>query len=227
MLNSNAINLEEFFSRGFSVSELDPRVSAELLKVAEDCDFFQPDGTNNPREATWEDSDKKLPLYNNPPDKYKGFGKMFSRHPYFSWFTELYGDFNHTNIMLQLCEKGQEMSWHWDLFDAVPVVNMIYLSPDDIEDCDGGGFEVGRCSINKSSGTIDYDREIEKLASIIPKHGTVVTINNTNPLFCHKVSKMLADKKRYTMIVQMGYKENVINSKMEKNIASGNAILRL
>ena len=203
------LELQSFFERGFAVSKIRKEFADELLEVANGESYREmPEDATLPLCASWENWDRGLPRYNDVPVVYRDFADALARQPYFEWYQTVFGAFSHKNIMLQLCKKGNGLGYHFDVFDATHMINILYLSPDDFSDRDGGLLEAARCRVLPDGRDIDRGARIERLGSVVPVHGTLVTVNNLVPTFCHRVTPVRTDKRRISLIMQFGYTEN-------------------
>lgn len=208
-LQQDYLDLDSFFHRGYAVGQLNEQAAAALaMRVQRESYIRRDEDQHDPGAASWEATGSDLPHDNAVPPVDRRFFDRLRDEPYFHAYQSRFGSFSRDVIMLQLARQYDEMGWHWDGCDSTHMVNMVYLTPDSIGEGDGGLLEIGTCLIDRHGQPRPQDG-VEVIGRVVPRNGTVVTLNNLSPGFVHRVTPLASDKQRYTLIGQFGYAENV------------------
>ena len=80
-------------------------------------------------------------------------------------------------------------------------------------------LQLGEGDIDQHGFLVD-PQSVAIKASVSPNHGTLVWAINTNPRFVHRVTEILSDKVRYTMVGQFGFRENVLRTRVAQKYGS-------
>jgi len=214
MLNSKPFDLEHYFTLGYAVTQVDLTVCDELLAQVKKEPFREESKLldTNPLIPAWDTGDHKGTWRNQPPKYIVDFWNKVAQNSYFAYFHLIYGEFSQKNMMVQKYVKGSKVPFHQDVHEGLHITNVLYLSDDEFSEDDGGDLRLGRWNLDERYwGKLDT---VEKLARVEPTHGTLVSICNVIPTFCHSVSEVLTDKTRYSMICRMGYAENAEKNKL-------------
>ena len=237
ILNEN-INLNEFFNQGYTVSSINLDLADILLQKVKrqyfkypsvlsetehpvyrtdtnlfycECvtSFTLPEGENvsSPQMGMeFLEEDKKF---------FNDFWKDLEKESYFRSLTNSTGTFSQLSKQIMHYNKNDGLSWHYDFKDASFMINMIYLTDEVFTEEDGSYLEFGVCYYKENE---DIKKEnVTTIGKIIPKHGLIVTANNMNPNFVHRVPFLKTNKQRYSLICQFGYSTNVLYSLKAKN----------
>lgn len=210
------MQLNELFRDGFFVSSIPLDVADKLLAEAK-ADTFLADKPGSPDIAEWE-SDNPSHNHNIPP-VYLAFMEQLGLSDATQHIRAHMGDWSRTNAMLQRGKKGDAMGWHHDSYDPMHLVCMVYLSDDIWAPSDGGMLELGEGDID-SHGFLQNPADVVVKASVPPNHGTLVWAINTNPRWVHRVTEIVSDKTRYTIVGQFGYRENVMRTRVAEKYGS-------
>jgi hypothetical protein len=203
------LDLQTLFSKGYSVTKID-NVDF-LLNCVKKSTFDNHIGfySNNapPQVVNWSYKDEA-------PQEIKKFWTDLAGSSGFNLFRLNYGDFSYLKMSAHKYEKNHELLWHHDFHEACPINNILYLSDSEVNYCDGSILRIGKWGIDRNGWGKSNDVEI--IDEILPQHGTLVTLMNFNPIFCHSVTPFLKNYGRYSLICRMGYSENVDKSKISK-----------
>jgi hypothetical protein len=203
------LDLQSLFSKGFSVTKLD-NIDYLLQSIKNDV-FDNHSGiySNNapPKVVNWSYTE-------NVPNLIKNFWSGLAADSYFNLFRLNYGEFTHLKMSAHKYEKNHELLWHHDFHEACPINNILYLSDTEVLEDHGSLLKIGKWKIDRNGW--GKSNEVEILDTVIPHHGTLVTLMNFNPTFCHSVTPFLENYGRYSLICRMGYMENIENSKISK-----------
>lgn len=238
MLRDPEINLTDLFTKGFTVTSLDLSRADDALANLKLQTFKHPDrqttkehpnyhmdsglfycdcvtefskpkgyGANTPRMGMGFREDS-IPYFNS-------FWDQVAAQPYFNYFRNNFGPFSQLSKQMNFySEPGEGLSWHNDYQDASFMINIITLTDDNFEEADGAFLEFGKATLGESNQFIP--ESIKPVGKVIPKHGTLVTINNMVPGFLHTVAALTQPKSRYSLICQFGFSSNVMHSLKQK-----------
>lgn len=135
----------------------------------------------------------------------------------FPWIQNTFGKFTQGSVLINKYPKGHEMRWHSDTLDGTYIQTLLYVTSSEFLEDDGGYLEVGRCSVTEH-GVYDRLTPIQPVQTILPNHGVMVNILNTDPTLLHRVAKVQSTKERYTVVLRYGYLENTFTVKKWKTI---------
>jgi hypothetical protein len=204
IVNNLNFNINQFFKDGYAVSSIDKNFCDEMLKIIRREQFFKADqeqvGWKDPMVLHWEK--------NNQPSLFHYYWKYLSSSNYFSFFRNHFGDFSQGLPMSNKFKDGDGMAWHSDYLDGSFMTTMLYLSKDFYSITDGGYLSVG----------VESNNKVFTLNTILPQHGTLVCVNNLNPIFKHKVNPLVCTKERYTVMCHFGYVDPSLHSRYRKNV---------
>lgn len=113
----------------------------------------------------------------------------------------MYGPVKASEPHIYLCQQGYEMEWHDHLSQRSIVCALIYLSPDDITEDDGGHLEIGQFRRNDQGEAIQLPKQVKRYC---PKHGDVILLESQSPFFQHRCNRFHPDKKRFFMSISIG-----------------------
>lgn len=204
------MHLNELFRDGFYISSID-KSQADLMLAEIKADTFVVDRPGSPDIADWETANPSQ--NNNIPPQYQAFMESLGMSEATAHWRAHMGDWSRTNCMLQRGKKGDSMVWHHDSYDPMHLVCLVYFSDEVWVPEDGGQLEVGVGDIDENGFLLD-DSKVLVTDAISPNHGTIVWLLNTNPRCVHRVTEIKADKTRYTMVGQFGYRENVMRTRV-------------
>ncbi len=204
------MQLNELFKNGFFVSSIERDIADRLLAEAK-ADTFCADKPGSPDIAAWESDNPSL--NNDIPPAYMAFMEQLGLSDATQHLRAHMGDWSRTNCMLQRGKKGDSMVWHHDSYDPMHLICLVYLSDDVWVPEDGGMLQLGEGDIDEHGFLLDPE-SVSIKASVPPNHGTLVWAINTNPRWVHRVTEIVSDKTRYTMVGQFGYRENVMRTRV-------------
>ena len=210
------MQLNELFRDGYFVSSVDGDIADKLLAEAK-ADLFLPDKPGSPDIAEWEAENPSL--NNRVPPAYLSVMEQLGLSDATRHIRMHMGDWSRTNCMLQRGKRGDSMVWHHDSYDPMHLICLVYLSDDVWTPEDGGMLQLGEGDIDQHGFLVDTQSVAIK-ASVSPNHGTLVWAINTNPRFVHRVTEILSDKVRYTMVGQFGFRENVLRTRVAQKYGS-------
>lgn len=195
----NELNLTTFLSQGYATNQLSRQYADELLQ--------------------WIKSEHFIPVHQNHIDQSCGYSNRFiSKHSMFkpqkiktkySHLVHSVNDLcapllhgrpnpNGDNLSIFVGTQNYFMDLHSDCSDGSPVITIIYLSDEKINEQDGGHISSARMKLDPQKNTLVWDHtEIKKL----PKHGFALHINNSTPKFHHQAHKVLSKKYRWSVII--------------------------
>lgn len=211
-------NLDKFFKYGFTTTKVDLDSCNVLLKLIRLEKFLQESGRYGSDNLSF----RVFPEYEQHPrvstafetDLIENFWETVAAHEYFSFFRNNYGPFTKVFPMALRYKHRDGMAWHFDVFDSSHLLNILYVTEDHFAVRDGGALEVAKVMV--SNDGCPYPDSVTRIGAIPPNHGTLVTIDNTNPTILHSVTKLDCNKERYALSCQFGYLEN--RSKETRNV---------
>jgi Rps23 Pro-64 3,4-dihydroxylase Tpa1-like proline 4-hydroxylase len=215
MLKNKQFNIEEYFTKGFTVNYLDEIESDKLLNLVFQEKFNRESQLidTNPLIPIWDTGYSNKTSDNIVPSEFLNFWKKLSQEPYFDYFNLIYGEFSQFNVMLHKYNQGTGLNWHQDVHEGVHITNVLYLTTQKVWNLDWGGhLELGKWNLDNNGWGIASS--VIKTGEVLPVHGVLVSICNVVPIFCHKVNKLNADIERYSLICRFGYKENTDKNKI-------------
>jgi len=148
---------------------------------------------------------------------------------YFDYWRTLYGNFDELVVSVNKMEKGSSMDWHWDGFDGSVLQLMLYVNLEKRTKEDGGLIEIGKSidpMVNEddpfphwspSTGLNEVTGDVIVTGSLVPDNNVGIVLNNNNPTLVHRVTPLLTDKIRYSVLLQCGYKHNWNSNKLKNN----------
>jgi Rps23 Pro-64 3,4-dihydroxylase Tpa1-like proline 4-hydroxylase len=206
------VQLNELFRDGFFVSSIELSVADRLLAEVK-SESFLADKPGSPDIAEWE---AENPSMNHQiPPVYLAFMEKLGLGEATQHLRSHMGDWSQTNCMLQRGKKGDSMVWHHDSYDPMHLICMVYLSDEVWVPEDGGMLQLGEGDVDEY-GFLRDPESVAIKASVSPNHGTLVWAINTNPRWVHRVTEIVSEKTRYTMVGQFGYRENVMRTRVRE-----------
>lgn len=104
------------------------------------------------------------------------------------------------NLSIYCSIEGYKMDIHTDVGDRSIFDVIVYLGNDFDTSEDGGVLEIFKVPIGGNEET-----ESVLIEQIIPKHGTIVVLNNLNPTLFHRVTEVTKKgAKRFQIIANFG-----------------------
>lgn len=212
MLLDSQINLQQFFEHGFAVTQLHPYIADNLLTYMRAQKWREPEpytiGLPSPDIVDWSNS--------TPPLMFEEFWRKLAEHSYFSYFAVYNGEFSKFKLSAHRWHAENGLGFHIDYHEALPINNILYLSGDTWSESHGGELQVGKWQVDRNG--FGMQETVEVLASIPPIHGTLVTLFNGSPLFCHSVRPMTVKKEKYSFICRLGYQENYAKARFSTSM---------
>lgn len=202
----NKFDINSIFDNGFQIAELEKSMADFYLRRVQQetyvDDPFQDFRTSDFKEkdifnrmfAQWS-LDRKI------PDIYANLGKCFCDAV--SALTRLYTHGKKSgkvSLSLMKAKPGYRMGWHEDISGSAPFLGFLYLMPEDLADGDGGQLEIARVTRDDDGEVIS--REI--IASITPKHGMLILLENQTTRFQHRAVELNCEKDRYLIVSTLG-----------------------
>jgi hypothetical protein len=204
IVNNTHFDLNQFFKDGYVISSVDKIFCDEILRIIRKENFVKANqekyGWKDPLVLHWEKDTQ--------PSLFHYYWNYLSSSEYFSFFIKNFGDFSQGLPMSNKFKNGEGMAWHSDYLDGSFMTTMLYLTQDTYTITDGGYLSVG----------IESSEKIFTLNTILPQHGTLVCVNNLNPIFKHKVNPLVCDKERYTVMCHFGYVDPSLHSKTKPHV---------
>lgn len=220
MLN-NSPNFNNLYLKGADFVDVDPSFSAMLFAqlLSEEFSGESSYGTaiSNP---IWdrEYNEREEPVYVAGKKPYVEFFKEVIKSPYFDYWRHVYGEFDEIHINVNKVTAGGEMPWHFDGYDGTFLQLLCYPNMDDFNPDDGGHLLVGRPDTLYREGdpmphwapekSLDdiLTSNVEVTQRFVPNRNQIVVLNNNDPSFVHRVTKLNVEKTRYTIIATLGFK---------------------
>lgn len=199
------ISVEDVFEKGYCTTQLSPSIANMLLKQLKRETFveIQPDaeGLDISGEKYYKGrfmAARSLLRPNDLRPIYKLFSEEFNK-----WAHEImkqYESAEKFNLAAYCGTENYEMEIHTDVGDRSIFDVIAFLGHDFETENDGGVLEVYRMPIG-----VDYDTYRDCIGKVIPKHGTVVVLNNLNPTLSHLVTPVKKPSaRRYQLIGNYG-----------------------
>lgn len=214
MLIIPKFNLQEFYEHGYTLTHIQKPIADRLLEVMRRQRFIPESQKKptNPMLPDWDTAFSSKTSDNVAPPEFQEFWDQIAAHDYFSYFHLIWGEFSQKNIMAQKYLRGSVVPPHQDVHEGMHITNILYLSGDKFDLSDGGYLRCGKWQLDSAGwGKLETVRNNSK---VLPQHGSLVTICNMVPTFCHSVETLASDKERYSLICRMGYKENAEKNKL-------------
>ena len=97
---------------------------------------------------------------------------------------------------IHLWNGAEDGIFHQDVIDGTNTLVLCYLADEDWKEEWGGSLTVTKKLLDKDVYT----------TKVLPNAGTMIIINNDNPLFMHKVEGLKKEKNRYTFAFSYNWK---------------------
>lgn len=215
MLNRTP-NFNDLYLKGADIVDVDPSLNAMLYGMIMAETFTAGGAIQNP---VWdrEYHERDLDVYVKGRQSYLEFFQEVVKSDYFDYWRHVYGDFDEIHININKVDQTGEMPWHFDGYDGTFLQLLCYPNMDDFTEDDGGLLLVGRPDTlynesdpmphwhPKSSLDKILTSNVEVTQRFIPNTNQIVVLNNSDPSFVHKVTRLTSDKTRYTIIATLGY----------------------
>lgn len=223
---ANPFDMSQFFKCGFAISKLNPVHAYALLDLARRQTYIESDkvygnGMTAPVTTNWASPFLPSRFDAETPDVVDMVGAQIVYSDSLPWFRKAFGRFTQTSYMINHYKPGMGMVWHNDNFDGTFCSILVYITGHKYKDSDGGWIEFGKVDdpkLIKENRVEKHANKVKRLAAVLPNHGVAVLVNNLNPLFLHRVEKLVAPKERYTFMSHFGYAEHT--SQVRKRITS-------
>jgi hypothetical protein len=127
-------------------------------------------------------------VFDNTPDSIKIIGSYIANLESFDFFRRYYS--RAELCYIYMWNGSEEIAYHYDTINGTDTLVLIYLTEQSTWHLEWGG----QISLKKQLGDVTIiEQEID------PLNGTMVIINNANPLVKHRVRKLLnTEVNRYT-----------------------------
>lgn len=192
------IDLENYFERGFEVTQLDHTLISRLWQIVYTTEWIQEEDSEYKSIPNWllansvncktnEDGSNKhitdriygRHVLDNCPDHVINLAQDIINLKYFD--TLRYFKKNPELKYINMWNGSEDISWHQDAIDGSDMLVLIYLTEEPVwEESWGGCISVRKELTNESR----YETLVK------PISGTMVVINNANPLVKHKVTSL-------------------------------------
>lgn len=200
------MNIGELFKKGYTISRIGPNRATHFLEEVKKQTFVVSQDYRDPEMSApmitdWDAKvDGPVVKAHNAPFAFNWIWDVFGDS---EWFKSSFGKFTNGSVIVNKYRPGDGMGWHYDVPDATFLQTMIYLGDSDFIETDGGGLEIGRCRV--TSNGLPIKDSIIPVETVLPNHGTVVTILNTAPTLLHRVLPLNSPKSRFTIVCRYGY----------------------
>lgn len=193
--------MHPFFEKGsdFNILTEDADRLLELMRASTWREPKQSSGGSSPDVVSWSNLE--------PPAEIAAFWKKFADHSYLSFFVTHYGEFSKLKMSAHRWHAGNFLGWHNDFHEALGVNVIIYLGDRQWSD---GELEIGSWRVDRNG--FGDPNEVRRNTIVRPEHGSVVTLFNGSPMFCHRVKPMAQEREKYSLICRFGYEENYSKS---------------
>jgi hypothetical protein len=201
------INLEDYFEKGYSITTLSNDILPKLWLEIYGVNWISDNSSVYKSTPEWyvptriyqeleEDGEEQNlveraygdDLIKNAPDSLKQIANEIIHQRYFDPLRSL----KHKSTLkyLHLWNGSEDIPWHMDTIDSSDTLIFIYLTEELFWQSEWGGSLGIRKELNNA---VMYE------TTVLPNSGTMVIINNTNPLIKHKVwSLQSKEVNRYT-----------------------------
>lgn len=211
-------DLDKFYKYGFTTTKVDVEYCDLLLKLIRQELFQQESGRYGSDNLSF----RVFPEYEAHPrvatafqtDLIESFWETLAEQDYFSYFRSSFGKFTKIFPLALKYRERDGMAWHFDVFDASHLLNILYVTDEQFMERDGGALEIAKVMVDKDG--CPFPDSVIKVGVVTPNHGTLVTIDNMNPTLLHSVTKLGCTKERIALSCQYGYLEN--KAKEDRNI---------
>ena len=235
MLNRTP-NFNDLYLKGADIVEVDSSFNAMLYGLLMAETFVGNGAIQNP---VWdrEYHERDLEIYTKGKQPYLEFFQEVVKSDYFDYWRYVYGDFDEIHININKVDQTGEMPWHFDGYDGTFLQILCYPNIDDFKEKDGGHLLVGRPDTlyNEADPMPHWDPEssldniltnnVKVTQKYVPNRDSVVILNNIDPSFVHRVTKLTADKKRYTIIATLGFSSLWSQNKLKLGHYKGTKLL--
>ena len=234
---TNSPNFNNLYLKGADIVDVEYDFSAVLFAqlMAETFSTESSYGaaiTNPIWDREYNEREEQVYVEGKKP--YVEFFKEVIKSPYFDYWRNVYGEFDEIHVNVNKVMAGGEMPWHFDGYDGTFLQILCYPNMDDFNPDDGGHLLVGRPDTLYREGdpmphwvpekSLDdiLTSNVEVTQRFVPNRNQIVVLNNNDPSFVHRVTKLSADKTRYTIIATLGFsslwKTNTLKSGFYKDI---------
>jgi hypothetical protein len=204
----NEFNLTQYFLEGYTSCVFDKAEVDPLLVEVRKQNFIR---AGLHKYADWDKSLGEIDKrghFNEVPEFLRDAASEVAQSGYFQWFTKIYGQFTQRTVFLNQWEKGDSLDWFLRPSLGVFTHNILILSHELFSDEDGGQLTVGMCDSDENGNPVQ-GTEMD-IASIVPSHGTMLTLYSMNPNVLFRISQLKTDKELYTIHFCFGYVENTL-----------------
>lgn len=215
MLNSTP-NFNDLYQKGADIVDVDSSLNAMLYGMLM-AETFTGDGAIQNPNWDREYHERHLDVYIKGRQPYLEFFQEIVKSDYFDYWRHVYGDFDEIHVNVNKVDQTGEMPWHFDGYDGTFLQLLCYPNMDDFTEDDGGLLLVGRPDIvslpndplphwhPESSLDQVLTDNVKVTQKYVPSRNQIVVLNNSDPSFVHRVSRLTSDKTRYTIIATLGY----------------------
>lgn len=230
---SKSPNYNNLYLKGADIVEVDSSFNGMLYSLLS-TETFVGDGIITSPIWDREYHEREDPIYIEGRQPYLDFFKEVVKQPYFDYWRHVYGEFDEIHVNINKVTQTGEMPWHFDGYDGTLLQILCYPNLDDFEESDGGHLLVGRPDTLYREGdpmphwvpekSLDdiLTKNVEVTQRYVPNTHSVVILNNSDPSFVHRVTKLTSNKTRHTVIATLGFKslwkQNKLKSGYYKDI---------
>lgn len=204
----NEFNLTQYFLEGWTACSFDKGDVDPILERVRKETFLP---AESHKYASWDKSKGTIDRaghFSEVPEYLRDAAADVALSGYFQWFTRIYGNFTQRTVFLNKWEKGSKLDWFLRPSLGVFIHNILVLAPDMFTDQNGGDLVLGMCDSSEDGSPIK-GTELD-LSSIVPSHGTMISLYSMNPNVLFRINQLKTDKELYTVHFCFGYVENTI-----------------
>jgi len=217
-------DVNSFFKNGYYVNNFSTQEADYLLSLIEKEEFAKSeqkklflDSPEHPDTLLeypeiWTENGKIVQAFSRKtynPDLISFWGR-FSNNC-LTWFHKNFETFNDMTMLAHNFKINNQIGFHTDYIEASFLGVIVYLGDSDFKKTDGGYLELAKCKVTDEGKPI-LDT-IQIIQEVLPNHGTVVFISNTNPCFLHRVTPLNSNKKRISHACRFGFLSNRFSKK--------------
>ena len=199
------IDLEDYFEKGYHVTKLPEEFVTRLWRFIYTTEWIE-HGREYKQVPSWSPEEVTEFTHNHDtaqagveryygrklaelaPMEIKKIGQDLIELPYFDnlRYFKPTAKLKH----LQLWNGAEEIPFHYDTIDSTDTLIFVYMTEEPQWEEDWGGTITFRKELKSG---IQYEH------TVFPNNATMVVVNNSNPLFTHKVTELKNQKvNRYT-----------------------------
>lgn len=216
------LDLGFLYKNGYYRSDIDLASADEALNIIKSETFVEDkEAAAIVLNPVWDNTKSVEPK--SFPSFYTEFLERFLATGFLKDYEALYGKFTSFNVAINKCPPGYINRWHGHFMDGYHLHLLFHFSPEEKTLEDGGLIEFGlimdpnEYHLNfRDYNQIDL-KNVFQTGSFISKHGQFEVLLNTHPMYAHQVTEVLSSKERYTLMIFLGYTDNILINKKDIN----------